>query len=197
VRANDGEKGDSLMLDSQIIELYWARSEQAIRAGDERYGPYCNRIAMNILSNREDCEECVNDTWLRAWNSMPPQRPDSLAAFFGRIVRNLSISRYRLNHAQKRHTGIMVLLSELEDCVASGSTPEQVVENKLLAEAISNWLVSLSKDDRALFVRRYWFGDALRTLARECGVTQNQMAQRMLRLRKRLKVVLEQEGITL
>jgi len=183
------------MLDAAIIELFWNRDERAITESERHYGVYCRRIAVNILSSREDAEECVNDTWYRSWDNIPPQKPFSLAAFFGRIVRNLSISRYRANHAKKRYDGIMILLSELDDCVPARESVPEAVDNKLLTEAIDNWLMRLSKDDRALFVRRYWYGEALNILAEECRCTQNQMAQRMLRLRKGLKAALEQEGI--
>ena len=182
------------MLDFKIIELYWDRDESAITESERQYGAYCRRIAMNILSCLEDAEECVSDTWYRSWENIPPQRPNSLAAFFGKIVRNLSISRYRASRAQKRFGGITVLLSELDDCVPAHSSTEQDMEGNLLTEVIDNWLTRLSEDDRVLFVRRYWFGDAVNTLAKECGSTQNQMAQRMLRLRKSLKSALEQEG---
>jgi len=182
------------MQDAQIVELYWNRDERAISESDVHYGAYCRRIATNILTNREDAEEAVNDTWYRTWENVPPQRPASLSSFFGRIVRNLSISRYRANRAQKRHSGITALLSELDDCVASNVSTTQAFEGKLLAETIDRWLTSLPADDRILFLRRYWFGDAVNALAKECGITHNQMAQRMLRLRKALKSVLEQEG---
>jgi len=183
------------MQDAAIIELYLNRDERAITESDRHYGTYCRRIAFNILSCHEDCEECVNDTWRRSWDNIPPQRPSSLAAFFGRIVRNLSISRYRANHAKKRFDGITVLLSELEDCVPSRESVTQAFEDRVFSEAIDNWLARLSTEDRVLFVRRYWYGDAVHALAKECGCTQNQMAQRMLRLRKSLKTALEQEGI--
>jgi len=183
------------MQDTGIIELYWNRDERAIAESDRHYGRFCRRIAMSILSSLEDSEECVNDTWYRSWDSMPPQRPASLAAYFGRIVRNLSISRYRASHAKKRFDGITILLSELEDCVPSRETVSQAVDDKLLTEVVDKWLEQLSKDDRVLFVRRYWYGDAVNALARECGCTQNQMAQRMLRLRNGLRAALEQEGI--
>ena len=183
------------MQDVQIIELYWNRDERAIAESNNHYGAYCRRIAMSILSSREDAEECVNDTWHRTWDSVPPQRPASLAAFFGRIIRNLSISRYRANHAKKRFDGITSLLSELDDCIPAHGSVTQEMEGKLLSEIIDRWLFRLPKDDRVLFIRRYWFGEAVTALAKECGVTQNQMAQRMMRLRRDLKSTLEQEGI--
>ena len=183
------------MTDGQIVDLYWDRDESAITHSDIKYGSYCRKIAFNILSNNEDADECVNDTWLRTWENVPPQKPDSLSAFFGRIIRNLSISRYRANRAKKRYDGITILLSELEDCVPAGNLTELKAESNLLTEMIEKWLARISKDDRVLFLRRYWFGDAVKALAKECGMTENQMAQRMLRLRKDLKSVLEQEGI--
>jgi RNA polymerase sigma-70 factor (ECF subfamily) len=152
---------------------------------------------MNILSNREDTDECVNDTWYRAWNTIPPQKPKSLSAFFGRIVKNLSIDRYNANHTQKRYDGITALLSELEDCVASKSNTEQIVDKKLLSKTITDWLNSLPKEDRALFVRRYWFGESVGSLAKQFGVAENSMAQRILRMRKKLKSALEMEEIFL
>jgi len=183
------------MQDVQIIELYWSRDERAIEESGIRYGAYCRHIAMNILSSREDAEECVNDTWHRSWDIIPPQRPVSLSAFFGRIVRNLSISRYRASHAKKRFDGLTLLLSELDDCVPARESVEGALEGKLLSEILDRWLSRLPQEDRVLFVRRYWFGETVNALARECGATQNRMAQRMLRLRKDLKRTLECEGI--
>ena len=142
------------MNDAQIIELYWQRDEQAITESDSQYGRFCRRIAMNILNSSEDTEECVNDTWHRAWENIPPQKPNSLSAFFGRITRNLSLSRFRSNHAKKRYDGITILLSELEDCIPSKGSIEQKIEDKQLAEIISDWLALLPKDDRVLFMRR-------------------------------------------
>jgi len=182
------------MHDAQIVELYWNRDERAITESDSHYGAYCRRIAMNILSSYEDSEECVNDTWCRTWDNVPPQRPDSLAAFFGRIIRNLSISRYRASHAKKRFDGVAILLSELDDCVPSSMSVTQAVEGKVLTGIIDRWLDSLTKEDRVLFVRRYWYSDAINVLASECGVTQNQMAQRMMKLRRDLRTTLEKEG---
>ena len=185
------------MLDAGIVDLYFERDERAIKMSEEHYGRLCRRIALNILDCAEDSEECVNDTWYRAWCSIPPQRPNSLAAYFGRITRNLSISRLRANRAQKRYGGITILLSELEDCIPGASTVEQEWDERYLSERISIWLRVLPSDDRVLFVRRYWMGDAVKSLAGECGVTENQMAQRLLRLRKNLKKELETEGIVL
>ena len=185
------------MDDRQIIALFFPRSEQAIMETDRKYGPFCHRIAMNILNIPEDAEECVNDTYHAAWLRMPPDHPQSLSAFLGRITRNISIDRFRANRAQKRYSSMEILLSELDDCVPASDSVEQIIDAGRLSELISDWLESLPADECALFVRRYWHGDAVRSLAGECGCTQNQMAQRMLKLRKSLKAFLTAEGVSL
>lgn len=183
------------MDDTAIIDLYWARSEEAIIQTDKKYGSLCRSLAFNILSDRQDSEECVNDTWHRAWDTMPPQHPNSLRAYLGRIVRNLSISRLRARTAQKRGGGLDLLLSELGDCLPAPQTVEQELEAQDLANAISRWLHGLPRYERTLFVRRYWYADAVKTLAGERGLSPNQMAKRLLRLRESLRTYLEQEGI--
>ncbi|MCI8909706.1 MAG: sigma-70 family RNA polymerase sigma factor [Oscillibacter sp.] len=185
------------MEDSQIITLYIRRDETAIVETDRKYGPFCRRLAENILAVREDAEECVSDTYHAAWNAIPPEEPRSLRAFLGRIVRNLSISRWRAGRAQKRCGGMEVLLSELEDCVPAGETAEEGLERRVLGELISRWLDGLPAEDRRLFIRRYWYGEAAGALAEETGRTANQMAQRMLRLRTSLRKALEAEGVDL
>jgi|LGOV01.1.fsa_nt_gb RNA polymerase sigma-70 factor (ECF subfamily) len=185
------------MEDLQIIELYWSRDEAAISETDTKYGRLLHSIAKNILSKHEDAEETVSDTYSKAWDAMPPQRPKYLSAYLGRIARNLSINRWHKNRAQKRYYGVEVLLSELTHCVPDTQSVEQEIETEELAEAISRWLLSLSLDDRVLFMRRYWFGDALNDLAAECGTTPNKLAGRMYRLRQSLRKVIEREGIVL
>ncbi len=183
------------MEDQQIIALYMARDEQAIVETDQKYGAFCHRIARNLLSLREDAEECVNDTYLATWNQVPPQQPRSFPAFLGRIVRNLSISRFRKCRAQKRYDGLEVMLSELDDCVPARGGVEQILEQKQLTREIGRWLDGLDQDDRVVFMRRYWYGDGVRNLAKEWRCTSNQMAQRMLRLRKNLQKTLEMEEL--
>ena len=184
------------MDDADIVALYWERDERAITETDRKYGPYCRAIALNILSVREDVEECVNDSYHSAWNAMPPQRPDRLPPILGRIVRNLSISRWRRERAQKRYSGLDDLLSGLEECLPDPKGVEQEVEGRARTRRIEGWLEGLSRDDRAVFLRRYWYGQEVQALARDWGVTPNQMAKRLQRLRKSLKQDLEQEGIT-
>ena len=185
------------MEDLRIVELYRRRDEQAIVETDCKYGAYCRRISENILSLREDADECVNDTYHAAWTHIPPDAPLSLRGYLGRIVRNLSLSRYRKNRAAKRYEGMELLLSELNDCVPAPDCPEKTLEGAELTEYLNAWLRSLDADDRALFLRRYWYGDSVKSLAAAAGCTANQMAQRMLILRKRLRGFLEKKGVSI
>lgn len=185
------------MEDIQIIELYWQRNEQAIAETSSKYGTFCFGIAKNILSIYEDAEECVNDTYHQAWNVIPPQRPLKFKPWLGKIVRNIALNLWNKNHTQKRYAGMTELLSELEDCIPSSQTVEQEIEEKELTEQIDRWLRSLDREDRILFVRRYWNGVALRDLASEQGIAPGTLAQRIYRLRIGLKTVLEKEGIHL
>ena len=183
------------MEDIQIINLYWLRDERAISETDHKYGAFCHKIAMNILHSFQDSEECVSDTYGRCWDTMPPQRPGSLRAYLGTIIRNLSISRYRSSRAQKRFGGAEVLLSELSDCVPAPENIQRTVEAGELGELISRWLDGLGEEDRALFLRRYWNGDAVKDLALELGVRPNVLTKRLLRLRESLRRSLEREGV--
>lgn len=185
------------MEDEQIIALYWQREESAIAETERKYGTFCRAIARNILTLPEDAEECVSDTWYQAWNAMPPQRPARLRAWLGRVTRNLAINRWHHQRAQKRYAGAEQLLSELEDCVPAPAAVEQQLEGMALTQVIDAWLAALPKDDRVLFLRRYWYGIPLQTLAREWGISANRLAQRMYRLRGQLRAALEQEGIRL
>lgn len=185
------------MEDEDIVRLYWDRNERAISETDRKYGPFCHRLAVNILTSREDAEECVSDTWHRAWDTMPPQLPRSLMAYLGRIVRNLALSRYRASHAQKRYAGQEALLSELSECLPAKETVEGAVEGRRIAQVVARWLEGLPRRDRVLFLRRYWYGDPLQDLAGRAGLSAPQLAQRMLRLRRSLKAELEREEVWL
>ena len=183
------------MEDGQIVNLYWRRDEDAIRATEQKYGGFCRRLSMNILHSFQDSEECVNDAYGRCWDTMPPQRPASLRAYLGVIIRNLSISRYRASRAQKRFGGAEVLLSELADCVPAPESVQRTVEAGELGQLISDWLAGLDGESRALFIRRYWNGDAVRDLAAELNVRPNALTKRLLRLREALRRFLEKEGV--
>lgn len=185
------------MEDNQIIDLYWQRDEQAIVETSKKHGAFCHSIAKNILSIDEDAEECVNDTYHQAWNTIPPQRPAKFRAWLGRVVRNIALNLWNKNHTQKRYSGMTELLSELEDCIPSSKTVEQEIEDKELTEIVDRWLHSIDREDQVLFVRRYWNGIALNELAKEQAVSPGKLSQRMYRLRISLKTALEKEGVHL
>lgn len=185
------------MQDERIIQLYGQRDEQAIQATREKYGGFCFRIAFNLLSVREDAEECVNDVYFSAWRQIPPLLPVSLRAFLGRVTRNLAISRYRASTSQKRGRGIEQLLSELEECLPDGNSLDSQVDSRALSRLIAQWLDTLSACDRMLFVRRYWYGDSLTEISHETGSSPRELSQRTFRLRKKLKQELAKEGYSL
>ena len=184
------------MEDQQIIQLYWDRREQAIWESDRKYGSYCRSIARRILAVEEDAEECVNDTWLHAWNAMPPQRPSILSAFFGKLARNLSLDRWRRNRAAKRGGDqVELALHELSDCLPAPGGPEQALDEKETGRVISQFLRTQPELDRALFIRRYWHLESIAGLAQSFHLRESQVKSRLFRTRQRLKAVLEKEGI--
>jgi RNA polymerase sigma-70 factor (ECF subfamily) len=185
------------MEDEAIIELYWQRSERAIEETRVKYGAYCYQIAFNLLRSPEDAEETVSDTYHAAWNAMPPEKPNCLRAWLGKVVRNLSLGRWNREHRMKRDAGMTELLGELADCLPSPDTAEKAMEAKELRDAIDRWLDSLGRTDRVLFLRRYWYGLSLQELAHREGTSPARLAQRMLRLRQSLRKALEKEGIRL
>ena len=184
------------MEDQAILALYAGRNEAAIEETSRKYGPYCRRIAESLL-RPEDAEECLNDAWLAAWRRIPPEQPGSLRIWLGKVTRNLSVSRWRALHAQKRDGGIPLLLSELEDCIPGGTDPEAAVEAAELTGLLNRWLRSLPQEDRVIFLRRYWHGEPLRQIAASLRCRPAQMAQRMLALRRALRAELEKEGVFL
>ena len=184
------------MEDAKIIELYNARNELAVAETERKFGKMLFSIAMNVLSNREDSEETVNDTYGKAWNTIPPEKPVFLGAWLGKITRNLSISRWRKNKAQKR-SGIEIMLSELEECIPSPVDAETESENGEITAAINRWLGTLEKGERVYFVRRYWYGDSISELAEKLKIPPKKLSSKMFRLRKSLKDFLEKEGIAL
>lgn len=185
------------MEDQKIIELFMQRSEDAIKESKNKYGNYCTRIASNILPIAEDIEECVSDTWISAWKRIPPAVPVSLKAFFGKIIRDIALSKYRASHAKKRYNGLELILDELSECIPSEQDIQQNIEHQELFEMINSWLDGLNKEDRVLFVKRYYYGESVKNLAEMMECTENQMAQRMLKLRKKLKSHLMARGVLL
>ncbi|MDD2235225.1 MAG: RNA polymerase sigma factor [Desulfitobacteriaceae bacterium] len=186
------------MDDSKIVELYWERSESAIIETTKKYSRYCHYISFNILHNNEDAEECVNDTYMRAWNAMPPQRPNYLSAFLGKITRNLSFDKYKKYNAEKRGLGqTELVLSELEDCIPTTSNVEQMTDEMILVKALNAFLVALPKTNRVVFVRRYWHLSAIKEIAKQYGMSESKVKSMLFRIRNELKEYLEKEGITL
>ena len=183
------------MEDRQIIELYWQRNADAISETAGKYGAYCFQVADNILRDAGDSEECVNDTWLRAWDAMPPERPDVLRMFLAKITRNLSFDRFNARNAKKRGGGeIALVLDELEECLADGTDVETAYEGKELGQCIRRFVQGLSERDGNVFVRRYFFTDPVAAIARRYGLTENNVMVILSRTRKKLKLELMKEG---
>ena len=183
------------MTDPEILDLYFARDERAISETANAHGAYCFGVAMRILRCHQDSEECVNDTYLKAWDTIPPKRPGVLRTYLAHIVRNLAISRYRREHAAKRGPGADTPLHELAECIPSpDETPEQAVSSAELREALNTFVAGLSDTDRKLFVGRYWHGYALRDLADAYGMRENAVGQRLFRIRERLRDYLTERG---
>ena len=173
------------MEDSQIIDLYWARLEQAIQETDTKYGGYCRAIAHNILKSMEDSEECVSDTWLRAWK-----------AFLGRITRNLSLDRYKAARAEKRGgSSFPAALDELSECVPAGGSVEQTMDERELGQAIDRFLRTIPEKQCSLFLRRYWYAESISQIAERYSLKENTVKSILFRTREQLRKFLQKEGV--
>jgi RNA polymerase sigma-70 factor (ECF subfamily) len=177
------------MNDQEIISLYFDRNEQAIKETDTKYGKTCMQVSMNILHSRPDAEECVNDTYLKTWNSIPPTNPHSLCAFLCRIIRNLSLNRLQELTAAKRSRELTVSFEELEDCIP---LPDE--QSPELAALLESFLREQSETDRVLFVGRYWFACSMEELAKQTGLTSKAIHMRVFRTRERLRAYLTERG---
>ncbi len=183
------------MEDAQIIDLYWQRSEDAIPETESKYGRYCRAIADNVLSNTLDAEECVNDTWLAAWNSMPTNRPATLPPYLGKISRNLALDRLAARRAAKRGGDQTdAVLDELAECLPGGEDPESAAEVKELADRINRFLRTLPETERLIFVSRYWYMAPIEETAVRFGFTRVKTAAMLHRTRKKLHTQLKKEG---
>ena len=184
------------MKDTEIIDLYWERNERAIAETEIVYGKYCYGIAYRILKSREDSDECVNDTWLRAWNAIPPKYPQRFALFLGTITRNLSFDKWKRKNAEKRRNGqMMAALDELAECVPAPSGTEEVVEAAYLERLINEFLRTLPEKECNIFLRRYWYVEEYEAIARRYQMKLNTVKTSIFRTRKKLRAYLEQEGI--
>ena len=183
------------MEDNKIIELFWQRDESAITETGRKYGAYCRTIAHNILQNNEDADECVNDTWLKVWNSIPPKKPGNFRMYLAKITRNLSFNRYNANNAKKRGNGeVTLVLEELAECIADNTDIEKTYEEKELKEYILKYVRTLSERERNLFIRRYFFVDPVKEIAKRYGLSENNVMVILSRTRKQLKSKLKKEG---
>lgn len=183
------------MRDEEIIELYWNRNEKAISETNQKYGTYCMAIAENILHSREDSEECVNDTWMRTWNAIPSERPGMFKQFLAKITRNLSFDTYKAKHASKRGNGeLAAVLDELEECVAATKDVESVVMAKELADCINSFVGALPERECDVFLRRYFYGDEVKNIAKRYGLKESNVFVMLSRTRKKLKEHLDREG---
>ena len=184
------------MEDRQIVDLYWQRSDLAISETNQKYGRYCHTIAYNICGTNEDAEECVSDTWFRAWNLMPDRRPTVLSAFLGRITRNFAINLIQAKNRIKRGGGEAVLaLDELEECIPGGTNPEQALEEKELARAIGRFVSGLPKTEKKIFVLRYWYLVPVADIAMKLQCSQGKVKSSLFRTRQKLKEALQEEGL--
>lgn len=184
------------MDDREIVELYWARAESAVEETQKKYGKYCHAIAMNILHSPWDAEECVNDTYLGAWESMPPHKPERLSAFLGKITRRLAINRLIRDNAAKRAPGVTLVLDEVEAFIPDPDTVTPISEEMALRDALNRFLSTLPKETRMIFVRRYWYLSPIKEIAADMGMTEGHTKVILHRTRVKLKAHLEKEGIT-
>lgn len=184
--------------DSEIVDLFWERAESAINETANKYFKYCYSISFNILHNNEDAEECVNDTFFSAWKAIPPNRPNCLAVFLGKITRNRSLDKYKKYTAGKRGFGQTELaLSELDECISSTSNVEQEIEEKELEGILNSFLESLPKHKRIMFIQRYWYLMSIRAIAECSNESESKVKSTLLRTRNSLKAFLKKEGITI
>ncbi len=186
------------MDDSAIVELFWKRDEQAIAATTEKYNVYCLSIAMNILGNIEDAEECVNDAYLNTWNSIPPNKPKMLSTYLGKIVRNMSFNLCKKNRAKKRTNGSFTLiLDELSEIITDSKNIEDEGNARFLLENINSFLKEIPAEKRQIFVCRYWYSDSVRDIAKRYGMTENNVSVTLKRIRKKLHDYLVERGVDL
>lgn len=184
------------MEDSQIVALYWARNEDALAETAAKYGRYCFQIAYNILSSREDADESVNDTYMSAWERIPPHEPAVLSAFLGKITRRISLNRWRNRNRIKRGGGEVILaLEELRECIPASEDVAHRMEQKELSQAITRFLAGLAETERDVFVCRYWYLADIKKISKSFGFTESKVKSMLHRTRIRLKAYLTQEGL--
>lgn len=180
-----------MVTDEQIVDLYFARSEEAIAETSKKYGAYIRKIAMNVLGNFEDTIECENDTYMAVWNAIPPNRPLSFPAFAGKIARNLALNKFEYNIAKKRNNKFSVVLDELEECISGKESVEDSFLEGELSQTINTFLEKLKPDQRIMFVKRYWYGEAVKDIAEDMEIGESKVKTTLFRIRGDLKKYLE------
>lgn len=183
------------MEDEKIIELFFSRSEQGIQELDIKYGKFCHRLSYNIVNNRQDAEECVNDAYLGAWNAIPPARPDPLLTYVCKIVRNISLKLYYRKEAAKRNSTYTIAMEEIGSCLAAPDTVESEIDVKELARIIESFLDTLTVENRVIFMRRYWFSDSCKSIAGFTGLTEKNISVRLTRIRQKMKAYLAEREV--
>ena len=181
--------------DGKIIELFFRRSEQAIRELDEKYGKVCRKLSHNIVNNRQDAEECVNDAYLGAWNAIPPAKPSPLLTYICKIVRNISLKTYWRKAASKRSGTYTIAMEEIEACIADPNTVEIEIEVRELARIIESFLDTLTTENRVIFMRRYWFSDSCKDIAEFVGLSEKNISVRLTRIRKKMRDYLAEREV--
>ncbi len=184
-----------MMDDKEIIAMYWQRNEAAIRETDVKYGKLCSYVAKHILLSLEDCEECVNDTYLACWNVIPPKQPDKFSAFVSRITRNLALNRFDYLTAEKRNPKAVCSLEELEECVSGADSAESELMEKEIERTVSDFLWKQEEEKRNIFIRRYWYFDSIEEISRQTGFPTGKIKSVLFRMRGKLRAHLEKEGI--
>lgn len=184
------------MEDFEIIELFNRRSESAVKAASEKFGSLCRKIIYSILKNKEDCEECENDTYMKLWDTIPPQQPMLLSAYIAKIAKNLAITKYRYSHRQKRGSGeIDLVFEELSDFAPSPHTPEKTAESRETVEAVNEFLRRLPEEKRVIFIRRYWCCSSVKDIAKDMNLTESNAFSILSRTKAALKEYLKERGL--
>ena len=181
--------------DEKIVELFFRRSELAIRELDNKYGKVCHKLSYNIVNNRQDAEECVNDAYLGAWNAIPPEKPDPLLTYLCKIVRNISLKMYYRKKAAKRSSTYTIAMEEIEACIADPNTVEAEIEARELARIIESFLDTLTVENRVIFMRRYWFSDGCKDIAEFVGLSEKNISVRLTRIRQKMKSYLAEREV--
>lgn len=187
-------KGSQTMDDGKIVDLYWARDEKAITESQRKYGRMLSSLSYSLLSSYEDAEECVNDTYLDAWNAMPEARPEFLGAFLSKITRRISVDRFRAKHREKRG-GMNEIVSELDECIPSEDRVEREYESRILRDEINDFLYSQPKEKRVMFVLRYFYSKSVSEIARQISVGESKVKTTLFRMRKELQERLEEKEL--